>query len=432
MNETKKPLKGKGPSGGGRLSSLSAPARIGKRGVALAIAATIVLPLALSLMFYPAAHMELKGLPFGILSLDAGVQTPAGEMNAGEAMVEKIESGGLAGAMAGSDAADGSSALSDAVEIRAFDSQEDLDRAFEGNELYGAIVIPEDFSALQAKYLMSAQPSALGDGAAALAGQQAGAAEQDGMDAMEKPSIQVIIDYAKSPMVASQMQAGMASALSAWSDQVDVDVVTINEGPAADGVGGGNPMGGMLSQMVVLMPLLICSVIAGVFAVKGLGVRDRESASKRVRAYAATLAVDAVAAAALSLMLYWVISCVAGLPADFAGFFGYCWLSSFFLMAFFGGLACIRGRLAVPVGVLIVLLGLTSGYLPVEAMPTFWVDWVVPWAPEYYLGNGLRDVVFAGGGIWNEGTACVGVYALVGLCAAAFGIGIAGRSGKEA
>lgn len=401
---------------------------IGKGGVALAIIATVVLPLALSLLFYPAARMELKDLPFGVLSLDAGAQTAVGEMNAGDAMVEKIESGELAGVIVGLDDSYKDPALSDVIVFRTFDSQEDLDRAFEDNELYGAIVIPENFSSLQTKSLMWAQSFVLDDKAAAFIGQQADVAVQGGEDAMEKPVIRIIINYAKSPMVASQMQTRMPSVLSVGSSQIDVDVVTINEGPAADSVDGGNPMGGMLSQMVVLMPLLICSVIAGVFAVKGFEVRSQKDASRRVRAYAATLAVDTVAAAVLSLMLYWVISCAMGLSVDFAGFFGYCWLSSFFLMAFFGGLACVRGRLAVSVGVLILLLGLTSGYLPIEAMPAFWANWIVPWAPEYYLGNGLREVMFAGGDVWNEGTTCAGIYALIGLCVAVLGIGMMGKS----
>lgn len=469
-----------------KATPLALARRAGRKGVAFAVVMTVVVPLALGLLFYPIAHMELRDLPFGVLTLDEGVQTPVGEVNAGDEMADRIESGGLAESLGGSEGASGGSSLSDAITFRAFGSQEELDAAFDANEIYGAIIIPENFSQLQAGSLLASQAAgadltalagAAGTDVAALAGAAgtnpsalAGAAEADasalaesaGIDPSalatgagadgsaqaaqttdagtssdqaeetERPVIEIVIDYAKSPLIASQMQTGMTSAFAGASDRLDVEVSVIDEGPAASvDVGGGNPMGGMLSQMAVLMPLLICSIVAGVLAVKGLGVRDRETASGRAKAYAATLAVDAVAAATLSLMLFWVISFVAGLPADFAGFFGYCWVASFFLMVFAGGLACVRGRLAIVVGALILLLGMTSAYLPVESLPAFWRDWVVPWAPEYYLGNGLREVVFAGGAVWNAGTACTGVYALVGLCFAALGIGVAGRRGRR-
>lgn len=91
-----------------------------------------------------------------------------------------------------------------------------------------------------------------------------------------------------------------------------------------------------------------------------------------------------------------------------------------------------RGRLAGIVGALILLLGMTSAYLPFEALPVFWQDWVAPWVPELYMGNGLREVVFAGGSAWNAGTVCAGIYGLVGACVAATVIGTGGGCGKRA
>ncbi len=256
---------------------------LGRRGVSLALAAMVLAPLVFSLLFYPTAHMELKNLPFGVLSLDEGVETPMGQTNIGDAMVEAMEGG------------------------------------------------------------------------------------------------------------ASSM------------------------------------MSGMLSRMVILMPLLTCSLLAGALVAMGLKVRAGETAGVRAKRYVASLAVDAVAALVLVCMLFWVITFVAGLPVEFGPFAGYCWLVSFLLMAFFGGLACIRGRVAAVVGALILVLGMTSAYLPVEAMPAFWQDWVVPWAPEYYMGNGLREVVFAGGSVFNSGAACVGICAAVGVCCAALGIGMGNK-----
>lgn len=188
----------------------------------------------------------------------------------------------------------------------------------------------------------------------------------------------------------------------------------INEGPAQD-MANTNMMAGMLSQMIVLMPLLICSIIAGALSVVSLKVRAGEHAAERAKRYAGSLALNAVASLVLSLMLYVVVRYVAGLEADMMPFVSYCWITALFLMTFFGGIGCIRGRLAAAVGVTILLLGITSAYLPFEALPAFWQDWITPWAPEFFMGNGLREVVFAGGSIWNQGTVATGIYACIGL-----------------
>ena len=404
---------------------------IGKKGIALAIAMTIILPLALSLLFYPVANMELKGLPFGVLSLDKGATTPTGDINIGDTLVEKIESGELADSIDES-SGNSSSSTSETISFTKYDSQEALDEAIENGELYGAIIIPEDFTELQVKAMMASQASQATQAAqVSTAGAAQAPAESMANQDVEKPTLQIVINYAKSPLVATQMETGMASMFSMAEGQFDVEVSVVNEGAAANAESSNaNPMAGMLSQMVVLMPILICSIIAGIFIVKGFGLNKRKLAAERIRFYVASLVANAIVAAVLSLMMFWVITCVAGIPADFSGFFGYCWIVSFFLMTFFGGLASLRGRLAAVVGLLILLLGMTSAYLPVEALPAFWQDWVVPWAPEYYMGNGLREVIFAGGSVWNAGTQCTGIYALVGVCVAFLSIAVQGKLAK--
>lgn len=467
----------------------------GKRGLALPIAVVILMPLLLSLMFYPIAHMELKDLPFGILSLDKGAETPAGEQNLGATMVEKIESGDFAEALgAGTQAAetDESPALSSAISFKVFDSQEALDEAFANKEIYGAFVIPADFSELQVAAMLAEQaPSAdtenavspeelaaliasalspedmaalaaggitpedmaaltadsaspeafmafaakaqeLGIDVSGLAAQlQSAAAASSTDDAssdtveIEKPAISILIDYAKSPMVASQMGTGISSMLAAAP--VNVEVSMINEGPAAD-KSGTNIMSGMVSQMIVLLPLLICSLAASVLAVLALKVRAGETVAVQVKRYGLSLVVNAISSLVLSLMLYWVLTVIVGLPVDTFSSILYLWVISFFLMTFFGGLACIRGRIAVVAGVLILLLGMTSAYLPVEGLPVFWQNWVVPWVPEYYMGNGLREVIFAGGSLWNSGTIATGIYALIGLCVALIAVAVGKKS----
>ncbi|WP_270298815.1 ABC transporter permease [Eggerthella sinensis] len=85
------------------------------------------------LVFYPMANMEMKNLPFAVLSLDEGAQTPQGEMNVGDTLVENMVSS--------ADAEDAPIAWT------VLDSQDELDEAFENNEFYGALVVPEGYTA---------------------------------------------------------------------------------------------------------------------------------------------------------------------------------------------------------------------------------------------------------------------------------------------
>ena len=41
------------------------------------------------------------------------------------------------------------------------------------------------------------------------------------------------------------------------------------------------------------------------------------------------------------------------------------------------------------------------GVLPYEALPTFCQEWVYPWAPQRFFGEGLRSILFMGQGAWN-------------------------------
>lgn len=419
---------------------------LGKRAMVLAIAIAVIIPLALGLMFYPPAHMELKELPFGILSLDEG----ANGVNMGDELAKKIESGDIstsqdqAGAedttpssatdnVAASreDPADGDTTarITDILSFQVFASQEELDQALSNNELYGALIVSNDFTKTQMATLMTQQLSALQEGVPAVAAQQL-ASNAEALAAMAGsqedtgPALTVILDYAKSPLVATQLESNVSGALSALGLEVDVQV--IDEGPVADSENV-SMLSGMLSQMMVLMPLMICSMLAGVFAVIGSGVRRAATAAERVRGFGLCVLVDAVAAFVIALMTYWLLACVAAIPAEIGPYLGFVWIASFFLAIFFSGCACFRGRAAVAMGVIIILLGMTSGYLPFEALPGFWQDWVCLWVPQYYLGNGLREVVFAGESIWNQGTIVCGIYAIIGVVLAPIGVTIWSR-----
>ena len=62
--------------------------KLGKAKYVVPLLIGIVAACVMSVMFYPMANMEMKGLPFAVLSLDEGVETPQGDMNVGDTLVE--------------------------------------------------------------------------------------------------------------------------------------------------------------------------------------------------------------------------------------------------------------------------------------------------------------------------------------------------------
>ena len=411
--------------------------KLGKRKFAVPLLVAVIIACVMSVMFYPMANMEMKGLPFAMLSLDEGVEGPQGTVNAGDALIENVT--------AAVDAGDGESPIA----WTQVGSQEELDEALENGEFYGALIVPEGFSAgqmaakqaavqaalAQAQALAAAQApvqaaAAQGDGGAAgaAAGEgaaagvaavagfaDAGQADQDAASNVETPSLKVVVDNAKSPLVASQTKASMASMFQQMG--VDVEVETIHEGDAgsADDAAAANPMAGMMSQQLTIMPLFLMSfvgalVLSRVFKTGAGASRAERWKSLAVQA-AYAVAVSLVASLCAYAMLVWVV----GSGAAFGEFALFMWFASFCVMLLFLG----AFNLSLGLGVLVALCalagGMTCGVLPFEALPSFWQDWVYPWAPQHFIGEGVRAVMFRGAGAWNAGSGPLAVIGAVGV-----------------
>lgn len=53
-----------------------------------------------------------------------------------------------------------------------------------------------------------------------------------------------------------------------------------------------------------------------------------------------------------------------------------------------------------PLGALVAVgtfaLGMGTAMLAPEMPPSFWADWVCPWAPQAHIGNGVRTIIYFG------------------------------------
>jgi hypothetical protein len=131
----------------------------------------------------------------------------------------------------------------------------------------------------------------------------------------------------------------------------------------------------------------------------------------------------AVASLVAATLSYGVVAWLGGIETP-ATVILFLWLASFCVM-----LACIGlCRLALPLGLIAMLcvfaLGMGTAVLPAEMLPTFWADWVVPWAPQVAIGEGLRNIILLNGGAFDVGCVRLIIWGCVGLAALLLAIAI--------
>lgn len=242
--------------------------------------------------------------------------------------------------------------------------------------------------------------------------------------------ILVFLDMAKSPLVANQMQASLKAMFAETGMQADI--VNIHDGTpegitiasaeqalksfsAEEEEAPANPMGTMMSQQLLLIPTVMLSLITGLILTRVARLKEPEAKKERVRQLAKQVVLALVFSFIIALTAYAMFALVAGGEADFWSLVLFAWIVSFALMLLVGGLANIAFGLAVLAVVCIVAFGMMTGVLPVQVLPVFWQDWVFPWAPQHYVGDGLRSIMYLGTGFWNEQSQAFAWVALVGI-----------------
>lgn len=229
--------------------------------------------------------------------------------------------------------------------------------------------------------------------------------------------ILVFLDMAKSPLVANQMQSSLKAMFAETGMQTDI--VNIHDG-TPEGVtiasaeqalksssteedeAPANPMGTMMSQQLLLIPTVMLSLIVGLILTRVARLKEPEVKKERVRQLAKQVVLALVFSFIIALTAYAMFAFVAGGEADFWSIVLFAWIVSFALMLLVGGLANIAFGLAVFAIVCIIAFGMMTGVLPVQALPAFWQDWVFPWAPQHYVGDGLRSILYLETSFWNE------------------------------
>jgi hypothetical protein len=361
--------------------------RFGNRRFALPVVAVILFGCIFSLVVAPMLRANPKDVPFAIATLDEGATTPAGDINLGAALVQQLTSGAAL-----------PTGQASPLAWTQLDSEAAVDAALDGNEYYGALIIPADFSQSQA-----AAQAGLGD----------------------PPAVRVIINQGKNAMLA----ATMLQALTALFAQAGLTArfETIH---TAD-IGGGATAALMGSQMLI-MPLIMMTM--GGTLLLFLALRPAKTASRadKVKAYGRQVAYAAVLSGFVACLAVLMVTWIGGLSLPAGRLMAFLWLGCFAVMALFLGSL----SLAVPLGALVIILvfacGMSSAMLAPEMLPGFWQNWIYPWVPQHFLAVGDSQIIYMGGGAWNDGSPALVVTAAVGLALLALAAVVPARAPQAA
>ncbi|MEF2655973.1 MAG: DUF3533 domain-containing protein [Eggerthellaceae bacterium] len=229
---------------------------------------------------------------------------------------------------------------------------------------------------------------------------ESGSAEEE--NDSSAAAITVYLNMGKSPMIANTLQTTMKSIFAEAG--FSADIVMVNEGVMAgdsDDAATSSPMSTMMSQQIAIIPIIIISSIVGLLLCRIFRASSEETTKAKASRVGKQLLYAAIFSLLASLTSFAMLTGIANVPAPEMESILFMWLASFGLVSLIMGL----GSIAFPLGVLAVIcaipFGMMLGVLPYEALPTFWQEWVYPWAPQRFFGEGLRSILFMGQGAWN-------------------------------
>lgn len=461
--------------------------KLGGRKYAAPALAVIAIACVMSLMFYPMANMRMEGLPFALLTLDEGAKTPQGEMNLGETVAASIEAAAEngEGAPIAWTRMDSQEELDQALEQGGFYGALIVPADFSAQTM--AARQSEAQAALQqAQALVAAQAASQAAGApgataadaaanlgasAALAGAASGTAdaetaaappsaaaaamaadagatapgggeaasaaadpgaEASGADpAAGGPKLQIILDNAKSPLVATQMKTAIPALFQQMGVQAEAE--TIHEGSSDSSEdASATPLKGMASQQLTIAPLFITSAASALILSRVLKAQRTQPRALRWKIFGKQAGYAAILSLIASLCVYGVLLWVGGIEAPFAEFTLFMWLASFCVMLLLLGAFNLSTALGAIIALCALAGGTMCGMLPYETLPSFWQDWIYPWAPQRFIGEGLRAVLYLGEGAWNGGSAPLLAIAATGALLTAFAGCLPGKESRPA
>ena len=336
--------------------------KLGARAIAAPFAIPIVLFLVLGTAVSPILMAGMNDIPFAIVTLDEGSSLPISDVNIGDELVERLQNGEGLDALQDSENESETSLGNVSIAWAQLGSEEELREALADNRYYGGIIIPKDFTAQQ-------MMSATGLGGA--------------------PTITVLLNDAKNPMLAQQMGPNLKSAM--LQAGISVEVEEVNE---AD-IGGGT-MAPMMAVQMLVMPLFIMTLVGSVLLSVVTWPRNGAPRRQRIIALVKQLIVGTILSAFIACIALGIELWIARLDLPVEQMFPFLWLACACMMAAITGLCDLALPLGALAGITTFALGMSCAMLAYEMLPPFWQEWVYPWAPQHFMGDGLRAIIYLG------------------------------------
>lgn len=390
--------------------------KLGKKALVAPFCLVIVLACVLSLAVAPLLQASPHDVSLAIVNLDEGVSTPAGTANAGAMLASQLTgeedeapkesatamaaiakaaatASGTETAAAEAPATSASAAMADSLTWETFDTEDELHAQLDDNNVFGGIVIPADFTAQQ------------------LAAKSGGA---------DKPHLTVYLNMNKNPQVASSLQTAMAQSLA--SAGVDANIEMVNNTDV-----GGGMMASLVAVQMLVMPLLVMTMSSSL--ILAILTRERDVWDLRARSPWLAAGAQVVFVALLSALIaglsLFVDVVAGGLDLPVGKLFLWLWLGCACVMLAFAGLADAYLPLGALFAIGVFVIGMGTAMLPAEMMPTFWADWVFPWAPQAHLGQGVRTIVYCGQTPSTTDAGPLLAFAVIGAAALLLAAGLA-------
>ncbi|MDT3766835.1 ABC transporter permease [Gleimia hominis] len=235
--------------------------------------------------------------------------------------------------------------------------------------------------------------------------------------AVQIPAVTVTINQGRNPLAAQSLTGAftaikqkLAQQAGAGAPPFSLDIKYVNEVPTEWGFKA------MIAPVMLFLLTFIASIATGFAAWRTISLKAWRISSRFLRAFA-QLCVGAVGALIAAFGAVWLAHWVTGISLPFTKLAVFLAVVSFaFVCLTVGGMGLFGKRgLAVPV--LCMVLGMSTLTLPRPFLPGFWRDWIYPWIPPRFAGEGVRAVLFANAPVMNESTT-----ALLWVCA--FGIAL--------
>lgn len=317
----------------------------------------------------PSARSTAKNLPIGLVTEDMG------EM--GQTFVEMVQTN--------------AAAAGDTFEFVVLESKEEMDELMTEQELYGALFIPDDFSEKYAS-LQTAAP--------------------------ESPSLQIYVNQGKNANVANivnqalttmvtQMNANMSKQLFSVMEQNNLPVSTqqaqIFASPIQSEVITVNQTGSLASAPASLFqPIWLASVVSALLLWFAGRKRLFPSVGEQIKFRLLQTVVAVILGFFTGYVVTWLTTWMLGF--EYASFNDVALFASIascgFILLILAVVSWI-GYAGLPIFVLLMFFGLPLVQLVPEMMPAFYANWVYPWIPMRFLFDGLKEILYFNGEVWN-------------------------------